>query len=160
MGALSAGCNAGNQHMRTGTGERVAPPSPLLSRDHQVCQDVHTRPECLQHVIHAVSVLNGRWTPAVLAALYVMGSPCRFSALHRSIDGISQKELARHLSNLVYQGVIRRESSQRSVRYSLTSDGMQLLVRMKSLGEWSQARMNHTGGGTCRARTWLDPILR
>lgn len=139
------------------TREHVAPGPPRVShgpRGHGAT------PECLQHVIHAVAVLNGRWAPAVLATLYFAVSPCRFSELHRRIDGISQKELARHLAHLVEQGVIRREAAQRSVRYALTTDGLQLLARMKSLGEWSQGRRHRLGLGDGRTRTWLDPILR
>lgn len=122
----------------------------------------HTTPACLQNVINAVAVLNGRWAPAVLATLYVMERPCRFGELQRRITGISQKELARHLGNLAGQGVIRREAVGRTVQYSLTADGMRLLGRMKSLGEWNQDRASVSGRASNPGRTasWVDPILR
>lgn len=122
----------------------------------------HASPACLQNVINAVAVLNGRWAPAVLATLYVVEVPCRFGELQRRITGISQKELARHLANLAGQGVIRREVVARTVQYSLTADGMRLLGRMKSLGEWNQDRAAVTGRANGRggAASWVDPILR
>ncbi|MDP3762392.1 MAG: helix-turn-helix domain-containing protein [Ramlibacter sp.] len=122
----------------------------------------HANPACLQNVINAVAVLNGRWAPAVLATLYVMEVPCRFGELQRRITGISQKELARHLANLARQGVIRREVVARTVQYSLTADGLRLLGRMKSLGEWNRDRAAVTGRAHDRARaaSWIDPLIR
>lgn len=123
----------------------------------------HATPACLQNVINAVAVLNARWAPAVLATLYVAGKPCRFGELKDRIAGISQKELARQLANLSDQRVLRREQADRVVRYSLTADGLRLLGRMKSLGEWSRDR--HAGPtrgaeGDGRPASWVDPILR
>lgn len=124
----------------------------------------HSSPECLLHVIHAVAVLNGRWAPPILANLYVLGEPTRFGELHRRIQGISQKELARHLANLVTQGVLRRQEQAGAVRYSLTQDGLRLLGRMKALGEWSRDRDVLAGrrdaNGARRPASWIDPVLR
>lgn len=125
---------------------------------------LHATPACLLNVINAVAVLNGRWAPAILATLYVVGGAARFSELHRRIQGISQKELARHLANLVTQGVLRRKEEGGAVRYSLTTDGLQLLGRMKALGEWSRDRHGSSGrrraGEAGRPASWIDPILR
>lgn len=122
----------------------------------------HATPACLQNVINAVAVLNGRWAPAVLATLYVVDHPCRFGELQRRISGISPKELARHLAHLVAQGVVRRQAEARKVQYCLTADGLRLLGRMKSLGEWNQDRAVVTGRPPAAgpAATWVDPILR
>lgn len=125
---------------------------------------LHATPACLLNVINAVAVLNGRWAPAILATLYVVGEPTRFGALHRRIPDISQKELARHLGHLVAQRVLRRQEEGGAVRYSLTEDGLKLLGRMKSLGEWSRERHAANGPGAAgeaaRPASWVDPILR
>ena len=122
----------------------------------------HASPACLHNVTKAVAVLHGRWVPAVLVALYASDAPCRFGELQRRICGISQKELARHLANLTGEGVVRREVFARAVQYSLTADGMRLLGRMKSLGEWNQNRVAEAGRAPGRrgAASWVDPILR
>lgn len=122
----------------------------------------YANPACLQHVVNAVAVLHGRWVPAVLATLYLVKLPCRFSELQRRIPGISEKELARHLAHLTSQGVVQREAVARAVQYSLTADGMRLLGRMKSLGQWSQDRATMAGRlhGRVGAASWVDPILR
>lgn len=138
--------------------------APDISDEQARAAASHATPACLLNVINAVAVLNGRWAPAILATLYVVGQPTRFVELQRRIQGISQKELARHLANLVTDGVLRRQEEAGAVRYSLTKDGFQLLGRMKSLGEWSRDRHALPGrrgaGEASRPASWVDPILR
>jgi len=97
---------------------------------------------CAQEVGRALQALSGRWAFAVLEAIYLAGGRGRFRELQRRIGGISQKELARHLSSLGEHGLVRRVAAEdgRAVHHELTAEGLDLLARVQALGEWSRER--------------------
>lgn len=78
------------------------------------------------------------WTLLVLMELDK--GPCRFNALRRVIDGISQRMLAVTLRRLERDGLVRREVlplSPPQVEYSLTPMGEDLIISMAYLRVWA-----------------------
>lgn len=85
-----------------------------------------------------MSVVDGKWKPLILWEL--QAGPTRFNALHRSLDGISQKMLTQHLKELQRHGVVHRESYHEvppRVEYSMTEAGKDLLTALEPLGDWA-----------------------
>lgn len=111
---------------------------------------------CAQQVGRALQALSGRWAFAVLEAVYFAGGSGRFRELQRRIGRISQKELARQLVSLAASGVVRRVVSEddRSVRYEVTPDGVDLLARLQALGQWSEQR------APAPLAAWVRPLAR
>ena len=91
----------------------------------------------------AMAVVDGKWKPLILWEL--QGGPKRFNALHRSLDGISQKMLTQHLKELQRHGVVHRESYHEvppRVEYSMTPAGEELLKALEPLGNWAAAHID------------------
>jgi DNA-binding HxlR family transcriptional regulator len=86
----------------------------------------------------AMAVVDGKWKPLILWEL--QDGPKRFNALHRSLNGISQKMLTQHLKELQRHGVVHRESYHEvppRVEYSMTEAGEALLEALGPLGDWA-----------------------
>ena len=86
----------------------------------------------------AMAVVDGKWKPLILWEL--REGPKRFSALHRSLTGISEKMLTQHLKELQRHGVVHRESYHEvppRVEYSMTEAGRALLEALEPLGDWA-----------------------
>ena len=111
---------------------------------------------CALQVGRTLQALSGRWAFGVLEAVYFAGGSGRFRELQRRIGGISQKELARQLVNLARSGVLRRVVSEddAGVRYEVTPEGVDLLVRLQALGEWSTQRE------PAGLAAWVRPLAR
>lgn len=58
-----------------------------------------------------LSVIDGRWKGTILWRL--SDRPMRTSELHRTIPGITQRMLIRHLQELVQDGILVREQVRR-----------------------------------------------
>ena len=66
--------------------------------------------------------------------------PCRFNALRRVVDGISQRMLSVTLRHLERDGLISRDVlplSPPQVEYALTSLGKGLIARIDPLRQWA-----------------------
>ncbi len=87
----------------------------------------------------AMAVVDGKWKPLILWEL--QDGPKRFNALHRSLNGISQKMLTQHLKELQRHGVVHRQSYHEvppRVEYSMTPPaGEELLQALNPLGDWA-----------------------
>ena len=85
-----------------------------------------------------LSVLDGRWKGTILWRLY--DGPMRTSELRRSIPGISERMLIRHLHEMVEAGILHREASGTppSVRYSISPYGMTLIPLVRALSQWGR----------------------
>jgi DNA-binding HxlR family transcriptional regulator len=86
--------------------------------------------------------VTSKWAVLVLAAL--QGGPLRFSALRRTIGGVSEKMLAQTLRTLESDGFLDREvapTTPPQVTYSLTVLGMELTERVTGLVEWIAVRV-------------------
>jgi DNA-binding HxlR family transcriptional regulator len=86
--------------------------------------------------------VTSKWAVLVLAAL--QDGPLRFSALRRTIGGVSEKMLAQTLRTLESDGFLDREvapTTPPQVTYSLTSLGAELTAHVTELVEWIAVRI-------------------
>lgn len=85
-----------------------------------------------------LSLVADRWTALVILAL--AKDTQRYSELHRTIDGISQKMLTQTLRKLEDGGLVHRKVYPvvpPKVEYSLTDLGETLVKPLKALCRWS-----------------------
>src|ERR1700758_5189486 len=76
----------------------------------------------------ALSVIDGRWKGTILWRL--LDGPMRTNELRRSIPGITERMLIRHLHELVNDGIICRHQESSvppCVRYSISKYGLTLV---------------------------------
>jgi len=82
--------------------------------------------------------IGDRWTVLVVGALEP--GPLRFSAIRRTVEGVSQKMLTQTLRGLERDGLVTRtvyaEVPPR-VEYELTAAGRTLTEPLKALERWS-----------------------
>lgn len=77
---------------------------------------------------------------SLLVMLELSRGPCRFNALRRVVDGISQRMLAVTLRHLERDGLISRQVlplSPPQVEYALTGLGGSLIARVNLLRDWA-----------------------
>lgn len=77
---------------------------------------------------------------SVLVLLELAKGPCRFNALRRVIDGISQRMLAVTLRHLERDGLLTREvlpTAPPQVEYALTQRGLSLHKAIGTLNDWA-----------------------
>lgn len=106
-----------------------------------------------QLVNDVISLVGDKWS--VLIIVLLGGGKKRFSAIKRSVDGISQKMLTVTLRGLERDGYVTRTvypTIPPKVEYELTDLGRELLVPLRALGQW--AITNH--GRVSAARTAYD----
>ena len=97
-----------------------------------------------------ISLVGDKWS--VLIVVLLGGGKKRFSALKRSVDGISQKMLTVTLRGLERDGYVTRTvypTIPPKVEYELTDLGRDLLVPLRALGAWALA--NHDEVARSRA---------
>jgi DNA-binding HxlR family transcriptional regulator len=95
--------------------------------------------------------ITSKWAVLVLAAL--QQGPLRFSALRRTIGGVSEKMLAQTLRTLESDGFLHREvapTTPPQVTYSLTALGAELTERVTGLVEWIAVRVADIEAGRAR----------
>ncbi|HZK48608.1 MAG TPA: helix-turn-helix domain-containing protein [Thermoleophilia bacterium] len=102
-------------------------------------------------MLKTADIISGKWTLLVLRDL-AQGIN-RFSALERSLQGISPKTLSERLKALEKAGVITRKSYAEvppRVEYSLTARGLDLIPlidHMRDYGsKWLMEASNGSGG--------------
>ena len=86
-----------------------------------------------------LSVVDGRWKGTILWRL--SEGPMRTSELRRSIPGITERMLIRHLQDLVSDGILlRRQTSVAPpcVRYSISPYGQTLLPVLEVICAWGR----------------------
>jgi DNA-binding HxlR family transcriptional regulator len=84
-----------------------------------------------------LEVLGDRWTPLVIREMSVGATG--FNEIHRGIPRISRTLLSQRLRTLEARGLLRREPGApgRSVRYTLTDAGHELVPIIWSIGGWA-----------------------
>ncbi len=90
----------------------------------------------------ALSIVDGRWKGTILWRL--SEQPMRTSELRRSIPGITERMLIRHLKDLVADGILVRleESSiPPCVRYTISPYGWTLVPHLESLCAWGRKHL-------------------
>jgi DNA-binding HxlR family transcriptional regulator len=100
-------------------------------------------------VLRTADIISGKWTLLVLRDLSVGIN--RFSALERSLEGISPKTLSERLKALDRAGVITRKSYAEvppRVEYSLTEMGRDLIPLVDHMREYGAKWLSGDGGGS------------
>ena len=84
-----------------------------------------------------IEVLGDRWTPLVIRELSV--GAAGFNEIHRGIPRISRTLLSQRLRTMSQHGLVHREPGAhgRSVRYTLTESGQELVPIVWSIGHWA-----------------------
>lgn len=84
-----------------------------------------------------IEVLGDRWTPLVIREMSVGATG--FNEIHRGIPRISRTLLSQRLRSMEARGLVRREADApgKSVRYSLTDAGHDLVPIVWSIGKWA-----------------------
>lgn len=91
----------------------------------------------------ALSVVNGRWKGTILWRL--TDGPMRTAELRRSIPGITERMLIRHLHELVADGIIDRHDAGTvppCVHYSVSAYGQTLAPVLEALCEWGRVHLS------------------
>ena len=90
----------------------------------------------------ALSIVDGRWKGTILWRL--SEAPMRTSELRRSIPGITERMLIRHLKDLVRDGILLREEESSvppCVRYRLSPYGLTLAPHLEALCDWGRTHL-------------------
>lgn len=111
----------------TGMSASVAPPRPTP-------EEISSCP-----VDATLDVLAGRWKGTILWRL--SAGPMRTGALRRSIPGISERMLIRHLHDLVADGILTRTDAGTvppHVTYEISAYGRTLAPIVEALCTWGR----------------------
>lgn len=123
-----------------------APAAPRLDRDPVVLSSLCPSRDVLRHV-------TSTW--AMLVFYVLREGPCRFSALRRRIDGVSERMLAQTLKVLVEDGFVLRTAHDvvpPHVEYELTPLGREMAERAGALAEWIEANAHEVLAARERAK--------
>jgi DNA-binding HxlR family transcriptional regulator len=91
-----------------------------------------------------LSVIDGRWKGTILWRL--LDGPKRTSELRKSIPGITERMLIRHLHELVEDGIICRHEKRvvaPCVYYSISKYGKTMLPVLEQICAWGRAHLAH-----------------
>jgi len=87
-------------------------------------------------------VMDGRWKGTILWRL--LEGPRRTSELRRSIPGITERMLIRHLQELVADGIVQRDDKKTippCVYYSISPYGRTLAPVVEAMCNWGRAHL-------------------
>lgn len=108
-------------------------------------------------------VMGGKWKPIILYHLAVAGV-MRFSDLRRSINGVTERMLARQLRELEADGIVNRVVYREvppRVEYSLTEMGQGLIPILKELRDWgAEYELRRGGAGLSCEEGFERPMRR
>jgi DNA-binding HxlR family transcriptional regulator len=91
-------------------------------------------------VARTAQIISNKWTPLIIRDL--ARGECRFSALERSLAGISPKTLSERLKYLEAERIIARDCYAEvppRVEYSLTEKGRALLPIIETMRDYGAA---------------------
>nr|WP_244629602.1 helix-turn-helix domain-containing protein [Martelella limonii] len=100
--------------------------------------------ERCRNVAPILQRVGDKWSMLIIIVL--IDGPCRFNALKRRIDGISQQMLTRVLKALERDGLISRTTyptNPPQVEYALTGLGRSLSDPVLYLGDWVRDNIAH-----------------
>lgn len=89
-----------------------------------------------------LSVIDGRWKGTILWRL--SQGPMRTSELRRSIPGITERMLIRHLQDLVRDGILVRRQENTvppCVRYSISKYGWTMVPVLETICAWGRRHL-------------------
>jgi DNA-binding HxlR family transcriptional regulator len=96
-----------------------------------------------------LSVIDGRWKGTILWRL--SEGPMRTSELRRSIPGITERMLIRHLHELVQDGILTRRQTKQMppcVWYSISPYGLTLVPVLEIICTWGRKHLEQRSGCT------------
>jgi len=101
-----------------------------------------------------LSVIDGRWKGTILWRL--SEGSMRTSELRRSIPGITERMLIRHLQEMVSDGILDRHQAPTvppCVHYSISKYGLTLVPVLETICAWGRQHIKRKAAGqrTCRA---------
>lgn len=114
---------------------------------HNGAQDSTSVQETLCSSRQALDLISDRWTLIVVKAL--AEGIQRYGALHRAIDGVSQKMLTQTLRSLERDGLVRRTVYPvvpPKVEYTLTPLGETLIDLLVAIDGWAERHMEEILG--------------
>jgi DNA-binding HxlR family transcriptional regulator len=114
-----------------------------------VVQSTDAHPETCP-VLKTADIISGKWTLLILRDL--SNGINRFSALERSLAGISPKTLSERLKGLEQAGIVTRKSYAEvppRVEYTLTEMGWDLIPLIEHMRQYGSKWLND---GRSRAR--------
>jgi len=91
-----------------------------------------------------LSVVDGRWKGTILWRL--SEGAMRTGELRRSIPGITERMLIRHLQDLVRDGILVRRQKTAvppCVHYSISKYGLTLLPVLEIICAWGRSHLKH-----------------
>src|SRR5271156_6607769 len=94
-------------------------------------------------------VIDGRWKGTILWRL--QDGPKRTSELKRSIPGITERMLIRHLQEFVADGILKRDDKKTippCVYYSLSSYGRTLGPVVEMMCNWGRSHLRRLSSGS------------
>jgi DNA-binding HxlR family transcriptional regulator len=100
-----------------------------------------------------LSVIDGRWKGTILWRL--SERPMRTSELRRSIPGITERMLIRHLQELVRDGILVRQDGRSippCVHYSISKYGWTLVPVLETICAWGRCHIKLRHSGSLPAR--------
>src|ERR1700729_478445 len=100
-----------------------------------------------------LSVIDGRWKGTILWRL--SDGPMRTSELRRSIPGITERMLIRHLQELVRDGIVERHEEgglPLRVRYSISEYGLTLVPVLSAICDWGRKHLTRLETEACAVR--------
>ena len=100
-----------------------------------------------------LSVIDGRWKGTILWRL--SQRPMRTGELRRSIPGITERMLIRHLHELVRDGILLRRQTKKKppcVWYSISPYGMTLVPVLEVICAWGRRHLEGVSGCAVRER--------
>jgi DNA-binding HxlR family transcriptional regulator len=87
---------------------------------------------------HAVELIGGRWTGAIIRAL--LAGLTRFNDLKASVPGLSDRMLSERLKELEAEGIVERSVTPTTpvrIDYQLTEKGRALAGVVESISAWA-----------------------
>lgn len=100
-----------------------------------------------------LSVIDGRWKGTILWRL--SNGPMRTNELRRSIPGITERMLIRHLQQLLRDGIVRRKQESSlppCVRYSISEYGKTLVPVLEVICNWGRAHLQRLNNANVRRK--------
>ena len=97
-------------------------------------------------VIYAINMIRGKWKlPIIFCLLKENNHPLRYNELKRRIPNITCIMLTKSLRELERDGLISRKiikkDPPKEIEYSLTEEGIDLMVAMNGIYAWSLQQM-------------------
>ncbi|MEL7114700.1 MAG: helix-turn-helix domain-containing protein [Pseudomonadota bacterium] len=92
---------------------------------------------------HILARLGQKWTMLVIVALE--DGPVRFGAIHRKVEGVSQKMLSQTLRQLEEDQMVMRKAFDEKplrVEYELTELGVSVMPLIKAVKHWSEEHLD------------------